>query len=89
MEKEAVTYHEHIHTYKMDDTTFFYKLWKLIAITVCIFVAIIAGCGTYMTKQKTELILKGSDPIAAKCSIEGIDSENRIVCILYISRQGK
>jgi hypothetical protein len=87
MEEGPVTHHEHIHTHKMNDTTFFYKLWKLAAITVCLSVGIIAGCETYTIRQKVELIDKGSDPIAVKCAIEGINSQNITICTLYTTRQ--
>lgn len=67
----------------MTDNEFWIAVWRGIMAMLCIIVATIGGCDAYQNKLVADLVMHGTDPVAARCAIVGSVGEagTTILCM--------
>jgi hypothetical protein len=68
-----------------DDQKFWYSIWKLAAITVCVLIVSISGCTANDRRVVAAMIKNGADPIMARCSLGVSDSLDAMLCAQAIA----
>ncbi len=65
----------------MDENgTFFYNVWRLVALSIVALTATIASCNSYQNHKITEMVKNGANPQDANCAIIGVNQSNAAVC---------
>jgi hypothetical protein len=68
-----------------DNQKYWYSIWRLVAITVCILIVSISGCVANDRRVVTEMVKNGADPMAAYCSLGVNGSLDAVLCAQAIA----
>jgi len=68
-----------------DDQNFWYSIWKLVSITVCVLIVSISGCTANDRRVVAEMVKNGADPVIASCSLGVVGGYNAALCAQAIA----
>ena len=60
------------------DDQFWLRIWKLVAVVLCVLIASVAGCTAHNTHRIALLSAGGTDPILARCAVLGARGDEGI-----------
>jgi hypothetical protein len=66
----------------IEDNRFWMGVWGYITLSFIVFVSAIAGCSIVEKQKIAEMVAKGENPIAARCSFAA--ERDTAICITYL-----
>jgi hypothetical protein len=68
-----------------DDQKFWYSIWRLFAVLICVLAVSAAGCTMHSKNKLSEMVKNGVDPIIASCAMGGAGSLTSNLCVQIIA----
>lgn len=57
----------------MEDNKFWALFWKLVIVAICTLIVSISSCTAYESSLVKDMVLRGADPIKARCSLSAVN----------------
>lgn len=70
----------------MDGNKFWVAIWRIIAVTFCVFVLSVAGCEMRNKQIIKDAVTNSKDPIATRCAMDYMNMNLAIICAIKVSK---
>lgn len=69
------------------EQSFWYSVWRLVAISFCVMVISIAGCVANNNRLIADMVKEGENPIVAGCAFGVSGSYDAMICASITNRK--